>query len=156
MKRLYLVTHKGTNHKTHVAAESMEHVANNYDGTAKKIELIDDKVVVLKNKAHDNSQEDNDIIELKNIRELIADDLMGSKDSYKVRTISEYFKYLKLQLIEALSSNRGHISTFDGFKEREKKMMRIIEDALATEEKHYDSNDSLPGWIIEAKDLIIK
>jgi hypothetical protein len=31
-------------------------------------------------------------------------------------------------------------------------LRRIVEMALATEEKHYESEETLPGWIIEARE----
>ena len=57
-----------------------------------------------------------------------------------LRNRDENNEYAETSEITLLNSKINHLR-------------KIIEDALATEEKHYENDDTLPGWIMEAKEI---
>ncbi len=146
MRQLFLITHKENQNTLYVAAETMNRVTEVY--TPQKIELVSEKVMVIRDKEPDPY----DSKETEMFKEMIQ--------FFKTQTIVspikkdelplQYIERLMRHIIDVECSNRGHQSTFNSMKNEIVYLKKILEDALLCEEKKYDQEEA-PGWIVESK-----
>ncbi len=72
--------------------------------------------------------------------------------------LEEFVYRMNSRMVDAELSNRGYMSCFETLRDTIAKKNKtitnlkfIIEEALATEEKHYEEDETVPGWISLAK-----
>lgn len=151
MRKLYEVTHKGKEKSTLlVVAEDIKRVTEVYD--PQKIELISDKVITVRDR-EPNPYDGKEMVMFKEIISYLR--TWGNPTELKRdQSPLEYIQILTRHITSVECSNRGHQSTFSGMQEEIKKLKWILQNAVDTEEKHYESEETKAGWIVEAREIL--